>query len=260
MLLPLDLATSTVPLSSRHNGLRVEAVLVGRRVAARVTNESKKPIELLLLGHQCVVVPFSATVDGEWRSFPEPMGCPWLRESVEMLAPGAATLVESTTILDGNAHTFSVSYQPSMVDDGLTSPTLKVARLDLDVGLRATPRRGGRVDLELIHRWRGDHSVRFFARWLGACFGPLDQLYVDGTIHSFHDLPCDAPTAPGIEALGPGGQFINRATIRLQAGTHHLRFVYAVTSHDTEMIEKKGNIDEWIGSVESPEVEIRVVR
>lgn len=261
--LPLDLTTATSP--SLAGGLQVDAVLQGRRVAARLTNVGHKPLDVLV-GYTCGgPEPFVAIVDGVSRSFQTGMiVCTGNAMVLEHLLPGASRLVPSQTlILDGAAHELVVRYHSEALEKKwwsgtLTSSPLTLTEGELDVTLRATPKSDGAVELELVHRWHGHTNLRFLARWIGVCARPHDALFVDEKPNGYVENACAGPAAAETETVSPGQAFTNRATIHLARGWHRLRARYRVTAEDMRLVFFKGNIGDWLGEVETPEIEVRV--
>jgi hypothetical protein len=112
-LLPLDLAVVGAPPATA-GGLRIESVIEGRRVGARLTNTGAAPLDLLI-GYTCSgPQPFVAIIDGVERSFlTRSIECDKNVEHIERLVPGASQRVLSETlVLDGAAHELAVRYAP----------------------------------------------------------------------------------------------------------------------------------------------------
>jgi hypothetical protein len=264
-LLPLDLAAVDAAAGS---GVHVEPVLDGRTVGARLSNAGKQPIDVLV-GYTCGgPESFVAIVDGVERSFQTgTIVCSGNAMRIERLAAGGSTVVRTQTlVLDGAAHTLAVRYAPRTAVGGklwhgaVTSARVAVPRAELALSLRATPGpTGGAVAVEITHLWQGATHLQFFARWLGACAGPADTLIVDDLARGFVENACDGPAAGAAEPLGPGESFVNRGVVHLPAGLHRVRARYRVTADDYRIVfGKKGNIGDWTGEVETPEVEVLV--
>jgi len=264
-LLPLDLAA--VKQAPERGGLRLEAVLEGRRIGARLVNGGAAPLDVLV-GYTCGgPEPFVAVIDGQERSFQTGLVvCTGNAMVIEHLGPGAARLVPSQTlILDGAAHAVSVRYRNppaswanKLWHGELTTPPRRVPAAELEVELRAKSNQPGTVDLEMIHRWHGATRLRFFTGWAGVCASPADQLLLDERPRSFIETPCDGPAAPLTEAVAPGGSFVTRATLHLERGIHRLRTRYRVTPEQITQIGIKGNIGDFVGEAETPEINLQV--
>ncbi len=266
MLALLDLAGSAPPGSE---GLRVDAILHERRVDAQLTNTGKRPLKILV-GYTCGgPEPFTAVIDGGApQSFQTaPVVCTGNAMVVETLAPGARRIVPSSTlILDGAAHRLAVRYQNQSAawnqeqwHGSIESSTVQIGAASLSLELRATPGLGGTVELEAIHVFRGPTQLRFITAWAGVCAGPLDRLIVDGKVQAFFEMTaCDGPVAAVVETLAPGGRFVSHGKVHLTPGWHQLRARYQVSASDLRIAGTKGNLGEWSGEVDSPEVRVRV--
>jgi hypothetical protein len=182
---------------------------------------------------------------------------------IEKLAPGASRIVESKTlILDGEAHDLVVRYRVNRGWGGAWAGTVasraqRVAQAGLSVLLQAKGG-AGTIEVEIEHRYHGPTQLRFLTGWAGVCAGPQDGLLLDGVARGFIEVPCDGPAAPLTEAVAPGGRFVTRGTIHVAPGYHRVRARYRVEQRTMQVFGIKGNIGDWTGDVESPEVDVMV--
>jgi hypothetical protein len=267
-MLPLDLAPGTASLPAVSDGLNLEAVLEGRRVGARLTNLGKRPLQILV-GYTCGgPEPFLAVVDGKVLSFQTAsITCTGNAMQIETLRPGAQRIIPSSTIiLDGAPHHLAVRYENRAYDwnkeqwhGHIQSVAISVGGAAVDLQLRATPKPGGEVELEAIHTYNGPTQLRFATNWIGVCPGPIDSLILDGKTRSFIEPQvCDGPAGVATEAVASGGRFVTHGRIKLERGIHQLRARYEVGEGILLIAGVKGNIGDFEGVVESPEVEILV--
>lgn len=267
VLLPLDISIADTATAGA-GGLRIEAMAVGRRVGARLVNTGKAPVDVML-GYTCGgPEPFTAIVDGAERSFVTgSVVCSGNAMIIERIAPGGRREVRSETlILDGERHRLAVRYRypraeinPKVWNGDITSAAISLEAAQLALDLRAgAVGKGGAVAFTMEHRWRGAARLRFLAEWTGACARPQDEFIVDGEPHATVETACAGPSASLVRAVAPGESFTTSVTLHLPRGRHKIRARYRVAADDWRTVGSKGNIGDWTGDVESPEIEVSV--
>ncbi len=257
-LLPLDLAD---PAGAAPAGaLRLAAVVEDDRlVAAELENVGARPLRVVL-GYTCGgPEPFEALVDGAARPFvPEPRPCDKNVLAVETLPPrGRRRVASASVVLDGRPHRVAVRYRPPNVDGAwmgaLISPAIAVGAGPLAIELKLRPgpvRDGERVDLEIVHTWRGPTQMRFLKGWYGVCGGPLDQLTVDDQPTAFRrHVNCDGPVMPEVVVLQPGGSWTTTGSFLAAPGRHRVRVRYLMDASLARAVDRPDNVGTWLGEV-----------
>jgi hypothetical protein len=203
--------------------LRLAAEMVGLRVQAKLINEGKQPVELLV-GDKCSGPAFRLTVDGQPRPF-SGSGRPCRKPLpiVRTILAGSDYTTMSDA-LDGRKHRVVVSFGE------LTAGPIDLAtviHVDVKVAATAHVAAGQAVDVEVTHL---NHSAEPIA--VAAC--GEDRLLVDGKEQPLAGLdPCG--TDPLV--LKMRGAFVTRGRVTLPPGRHTVRARWHETQSDDVIVD-----------------------